>query len=137
LNDERLLISPSPIVFWDLGLFETAVLHSRICAYLLLKRSFRQYVLSYKPEKEEDSNEKEVKRAKLVTQVAQDPLMKEVLSIEKQILSCLDVYLISDLSTLCVDYLPDYLAHSHLISSLKDSPSSSSCSFDSSAKDVS
>jgi hypothetical protein len=119
LNDERVLVSPPRFVLRNLDLLGAAVLDSRTRAYLLLKRSFRQFVLIYKPETEEYRDEKDLKRAKLVTQIAQDPLMKEVLSIEKQILSCLDVYLISDLSSLCVDYLPDYSACSHLLSSLR------------------
>jgi hypothetical protein len=119
LADERVLISLLRFVRRPLLLCEAAVLDSRLRALLLLKRAFRRFVLSHKPEQNEDTDdEKEAKRAKLVTQIAQDPLMKEVLLIEKQILSCLDVYLISDLSALCVDYLPDYSACSSLSSPL-------------------
>jgi hypothetical protein len=124
LTYERTLVS-FPLGSSLLPFFEAAVVNSRIRAYLLLKRSFRQYVLSYKSGKkpEADEDEKVASReAELVTQIAQDPLMKEVLSIEKQIRSCLDAHLISDLSVLCVDYLPDYSACFSLLPSLVQTP---------------
>jgi hypothetical protein len=102
LADERLHVSPVPLHGSLLPLFEAAVHDSRIRAYLLLKRSFRQYVLSYKSGKKQEDEKVASRKAELVTQIVQDPLINEVLSIEKQILSCLDVYLISDLEySLC------------------------------------
>jgi hypothetical protein len=118
LADERVLISLPQSKHRILQLCEAAVFHPRIGASLLLKRSFRQYVLSYTSETKADGEDDEcdkAQEAKLVAQITQDLPMKEVLSIEKKILSCLDVYLISDLSVLCVDYLPDYLACFHLL----------------------
>jgi hypothetical protein len=109
LADERVI----PLAIPDQRILSVVDSTPRICGYLLMRPSVRQLISN-----KQKSGQLLLKNVKKFAELVE----KEVVQIDKQIQEMLKAHLASDVTLICLEYLPDYLAYTHLVPSLKALP---------------